>query len=259
MDQRTSFGDNNHVCEEPPRKQKVTTNMTVTDTIEWDQANDKSLTCSSTATALISLNTTWPGESAALLAHLHETNFPPKVNTIQVEQQQPLQQPQQQPQPQPPQQAGMWHFQPGRPGTNPADGLVSSNEENSKWETIDAKPMTEELLPTSALPVHPQAAAVLTTSDWSTYLGATAPDKSEKWIPDDKVSSAGWSDPATVSVLAQPMLSDSICSDASAVHQTSGDMIPVNPKDLVMTPSPMDVDTFVYRANPVPQSLQQQH
>jgi hypothetical protein len=28
MDQRSSFNDNNHICEEPPKKQKVTTNMT---------------------------------------------------------------------------------------------------------------------------------------------------------------------------------------------------------------------------------------
>ena len=30
-------------------------------------------------------------------------------------------------------------------------------------------------------------------------------------------------------------------------------MIPVNPKDLVMAVSPMDVDTFVYRSNQVSQ------
>ena len=34
---------------------------------------------------------------------------------------------------------------------------------------------------------------------------------------------------------------------------SSAEMIPVNPKDLVMAVSPMDVDTFVYRSNQVSQ------
>jgi hypothetical protein len=68
--------------------------------------------------------------------------------------------------------------------------------------------------------------------------------------------SGAWTNPTTVSVLAQPMLATTICPDGPVGHQgTSADMIPVNPKDLVVTPSPMDVDPFMYRSNQMTQSL----
>ena len=123
---------------------------------------------------------------------------------------------------------------------------VSVNEDNRQWETIDAKPMTEDLHPTQTITGHPQT-AVMTTSDWSTYLGPN--DKNEKWISEEKVVTAGWSNPSTVSVLATPLLTAPIISDGSTGHPSSSEMIPVNPKDLVLTPSPMEVDNFVFRTN----------
>lgn len=135
---------------------------------------------------------------------------------------------------------------------------VSVHEDNSKWETIDAKPMTEELHSSQTLAGHPQT-TVMTTSDWSTYLNPND-NKNEKWISsEEKVVTSGWANPSSVSVLATPLLNTPIissdgrsgCSSMSPVHPDSSDMIPVNPKDLVLTPSPMEVDNFVFRSNQV--------
>ena len=151
--QQPNFEDNNHICEEPAKKQKVAT----TESLSWDSSvSEKPATCNETAT-ILGLNTAWSAESVsatanALMAQMRDSsNFVTKVTAVQQAEQEHVQQ-----------QQGMWHFPPHGSSTaavNQADpqhqnslaSNVASNEENSKWETIDAKPMTEELQATQAL------------------------------------------------------------------------------------------------------------
>jgi hypothetical protein len=53
------------------------------DGIEWDQSNEKTAACNKAATALIALGSGWPTDGA-LMAQIHDSNFPPKVAAVQV-------------------------------------------------------------------------------------------------------------------------------------------------------------------------------
>jgi hypothetical protein len=127
--------------------------------------------------------------------------------------------------------------------------LSTTTEENSKWETIDAKPMTEELHPTQALPEHPQT-SIISSADWSSFLATS--EKGNKWMnTEEKVVSTEWTATQITSVLMPSMMPNVIGPEVITCHGNSPEMIPVNPKDLVMNPSPMEVDSFVYRTNQV--------
>ena len=143
--QQPNFGDNNHICEEPAKKQKVA----ATHSLGWDSPVSEKP--SNETSTILGLNRAWSTESVSatanvLMAQMHDSNFAAKVTTVQQEQEQ---------------QQGMWRFPPhaastavnqtDSPHQNDLASTASSNEENSKWETIDAKPMTEELQATPVL------------------------------------------------------------------------------------------------------------
>ena len=90
----------------------------------------------------------------------------------------------------------------------------------------------------------------MATPHWSNYLETS--DKDDKWLPDEKViTPSGWGNHTTTLVLSTPLAGNTIARS----HQGSPEMIPVNPKDL-LTPLPMDVDTYIYRNNQVSQTLE---
>ena len=108
--------------------------------------------------------------------------------------------------------------------------------------------MTEEVHSTQALPEHPQT-SIISSTDWSSFLATS--DKGNKWISnEDKTGSTEWAT-GPQSLMPQSIMPNHIGSEVITCHGGSPEMLPVNPKDLVMNPSPMEVDSFVYRTNQV--------
>ena len=104
--------------------------------------------------------------------------------------------------------------------------------------------MTEEVHSTQVLPEHPQT-SIISSSDWSSFLATS--DKGNKWINnEDKPVSTEWATGPQSSIM-----SNQLGSEVITCHGCSPEMLPVNPKDLGMNPSPMEVDSFVYRTNQV--------